>query len=321
MSGISELGRGANGIRVVTMNVWARHGDWPARRAMLRSGFRELQPDLVALQETVVTDGYDQVVDLLGAGVHVVHQHRREADGTGMSLASRWPLSEVLEEDLLVSERVDPREFVGSLLVASVEVPAPLGQLLFASPKPSFRLGLERERELQAARAAGRLEDLARRRGGHIVLASDFDATPDSASMRFWTGLQSLEGASVAYRDAWATVHPDQDGHTFTPENPLVSGGNWPLESGRRIDYILVRCDEHGPTMRIDACSRLFDTARDGVWASDHSGLVAELSLANPLHEGFGSGGHKVAATVSHVSSPRPSPRTTPSTSRSATTP
>jgi endonuclease/exonuclease/phosphatase family metal-dependent hydrolase len=268
-------------VRVVTMNVWARHGDWLARRVVLRSGLQALQPDLVALQETVVTDGYDQVADLLGAGFHVVHQQRREADGTGMSLASRWPLTEIEEHDLLVTERVDPREFAGSLLLASVDAPPSIGPLSFASPKPSFRLGLERERELQAVRAARRLEDAMTGRGGHLVLAGDFDAVPQSASMRFWTGTQSLEAASVAYRDAWATVHGDEAGHTFSPTNPLVTGGNWPTESGRRIDYILVRCDQHGPTLRIDTCGRLFDSAVDGVWASDHSGVVADLSLVS----------------------------------------
>lgn len=268
-------------VRVVTMNVWARHGDWLARRAVLRSGLQALRPDLVALQETVVTDGYDQVADLLGAGFHVVHQQRREADGTGMSLASRWPLTEVEEHDLLVTERVDPDEFAGSLLVASVDAPDSFGRVSFASPKPSFRLGLEWERELQAVRAAQRLEDLMEGRGGHLVLAGDFDAVPHSASMRFWTGMQSLEASSVAYRDAWSTAHGDEAGHTFSPLNPLVTGGNWPRESGRRIDYVLVRCDQHGPTLRIDSCSRLFDTAVEGVWASDHSGVVADLSLVS----------------------------------------
>lgn len=275
----TEVGSAAARIRVVTMNVWAQHGDWPARRAVLAPVLRDLQPDLLALQETVVTDGYDQVVDLLGDGYHVVHQQRRERDGTGMSLASRWPLTRSHEQDLLVTDRVSPQEFLGSLLVASVDAPGGLGPLLFASPKPSFRLGLELERELQAVAAARGLEGLAAGQGGgHVVLAGDFDATPDAASMRFWTGLQSLDGVSLAYRDAWTATHPDDPGHTFTPRNPLVTNGNWARELGRRIDYVLVRCDEHGPSLGIDACGLLFDSPHDGVWASDHFGVWAELA-------------------------------------------
>ena len=136
-----------------------------------------------------------------------------------------------------------------------------------------------RERELQAVAAASRLEMLAAD-GGHVVVAGDFSAGPDTNALRFWTGLGSLEGRSVAYRDAWSTIHPGQAGITFSPYNPLVTGGNWPLELGRRMDYILVRCDAHGPTLRIAGCRRIPDEPVDGVCASDHFGVVAELAAA-----------------------------------------
>ena len=113
----------------------------------------------------------------------------------------------------------------------------------------------------------------------HVVLASDFNAAPDSASVRFWQGLQSLGDTSVCYRDAWESTHPEDPGHTFTPRNPLVTGGdNWPLELGRRIDYIMVRCGHHGPTLDVSSCERIFDEPVDSVRASDHFGVVAELS-------------------------------------------
>jgi hypothetical protein len=95
-----------------------------------------------------------------------------------------------------------------------------------------------------------------------VVLAGDFDATPDAASIRFWTGKQSLDGRSVCYRDAWAAVHPGEPGHTFTPENWLTvnaEAGEWALELGRRIDHLLVRCTDHGPTLDIRSCRRIFD--------------------------------------------------------------
>jgi hypothetical protein len=80
------------------------------------------------------------------------------------------------------------------------------------------------------------VEKLLRRRGMHVVLAGDFDARPESASIRFWRGLQSLGGMSVCYRDAWGSMHPGETGHTFTARNPLMSAENddWVLELGRR---------------------------------------------------------------------------------------
>jgi endonuclease/exonuclease/phosphatase family metal-dependent hydrolase len=114
------------------------------------------------------------------------------------------------------------------------------------------------------------------------AVAGDFDDTPDSASIRFWTGQQSLAGTSVAYRDAWAAIHPGEPGHTFTPRNPLVTAGEMSLELGRRIDYVLVRCGIHGPALTVDDCRLLFDEPVGGVWASDHFGVLADLSV--PAH-------------------------------------
>jgi endonuclease/exonuclease/phosphatase family metal-dependent hydrolase len=98
----------------------------------------------------------------------------------------------------------------------------------------------------------------------HVVLLGDFDDTPDSSSVRFWTGRQSLDGFSVAYRDAWEAVHPCDPGQTFTPANPLVRAGEMSLELGRRIDYIMIRCSVHGPSLHVSDCQQVFDQPVDG---------------------------------------------------------
>ncbi|NEE00388.1 endonuclease/exonuclease/phosphatase family protein [Phytoactinopolyspora halotolerans] len=263
-------------IRLATLNWWSRHGDWPRRREVLRDGFDALAPDLVALQESVVTDDYDQVVDVFGDRYHVVHQKRRHADGTGCSIVSRWPPVNTWELDLCVTARVDPGDFVGC--ATAIEVETPLGPLLFVNHKPSWRVHLERERELQAVTTARFIEDLAGDRGLHVVVAGDMDARPETSSMRFWTGRQSLDGLSVAYQDAWEFAHPGEGGETFTPDNPLIDAeSTWSRIPARRIDYILVRCDERGPTLPIGSCERTFDEPVDGIWASDHFGVVVTV--------------------------------------------
>ena len=45
-------------------------------------------------------------------------------------------------------------------------------------------------------------EEIVDARPMHCVLAGDLDAVPESASVRFLRGLQSLGGLSVCYRDA-----------------------------------------------------------------------------------------------------------------------
>jgi endonuclease/exonuclease/phosphatase family metal-dependent hydrolase len=276
----------ASEMRIATLNLWGRRGEWDERRRVLAEGFRELAPDLVAFQEAVVGDGYDQVTDILGSGYHLAHQTEREADrggdiedGQGISIASRWPLGEVWEPDLNVTPRTE--DFACGTLIAEVFAPEPIGPLLFVNHLPNWQLAFEHERELQTIIAARTIEEIAEGREGlHVVLAGDLDATPDAASVRFLRGRQSLGGMSVCYRDAWESTHPGEEGHTFTAANPLVTAENWDweLELGRRIDYVMVRCSDHGPTLDIRACDRIFDEPADGVWGSDHFGVVADLS-------------------------------------------
>jgi endonuclease/exonuclease/phosphatase family metal-dependent hydrolase len=275
----------AGAVRVATLNLWGRRGEWDERRRVLVEGFRALDPDLVALQEAVVTDRYDQVTDVLGEGYHLAHQIDRQPgdddaeDGQGISIASRWPLGEVWEPDLNVTPRT--ADFACGAVIAEVFAPEPIGPLLFVNHLPNWQLTHERERELQTAIVGRLIEEIAEGRDlRHIILAGDLDATPEASSVRFWRGLQSLGGLSVCYRDAWGSTHPDEPGHTFTAENPLVTAENWDwaLELGRRIDHIMVRCSAHGPTLDIRVCERIFAEPIDGAWASDHFGVTADLS-------------------------------------------
>jgi endonuclease/exonuclease/phosphatase family metal-dependent hydrolase len=265
-------------MRILTMNIFAQHADWEARRRVLIHGLRELSPDVVMFQEAIKTEEYDQVADLLGSDYHVFHQLGRSADGCGASIASRWPLEVVHEADLHVTDRVDPAGWIGSLAVVEIAVPEPIGDVLLVHHKPTWQSGTELERELQAVASARLVEELLDGGDRHVVLAGDFDATPDAASVRFWAGRQSLEGMSVYYQDAWDAVHPDEPGHTFTPDNALRSDA-WRPRPARRIDYLFVRCGTHGASLDSAACALAFAQPRDGVWASDHFGVIAELTV------------------------------------------
>lgn len=262
-------------LRVVTLNLWGRRGAWPERRDVLASGLAKLAPDLVTFQEEIADGAYDQTQDLLGPDIEIVRQRAREPDGQGISIASRWPIRDVCELDLHVTQRT--RDFACGTLVAEIAAPDPFGPLLFVNHLPSWQLSFEYERELQAVIAARYIEERRRETDWHVILTGDFDADPRAASVRFWAGLQSLDGMSVCYRDAWESAHAGESGHTFTPDNHLVADPDWPF---RRIDYIFVRCGLHGgPTLAISRCERIFGEAVDDVWASDHFGLVADLRL------------------------------------------
>jgi endonuclease/exonuclease/phosphatase family metal-dependent hydrolase len=266
----------ADTVRVITLNLWGQSGDWDQRRSVLIDGLRELRPDLVAFQESVTRDGYDQAADLLGSEFRIVHQSvGLVGDGFGIAVASRWPVRRVHEIDLHVAPGT--ADFPCATLILEIDAPDPLGPMLFVNHLPNWQLNFEYVRELQTVAAARVIEDLATRHPMHVIVAGDLDADPNAATIRFWTGRQSLGEMSVCYRDAWESKHPDEPGHTYTPQNPLLPDWDWPF---RRIDYILVRCGEHGgPTLQIAACDRIFDAPVNGIWASDHFGVMADLAL------------------------------------------
>jgi endonuclease/exonuclease/phosphatase family metal-dependent hydrolase len=260
-------------IRVLTLNIWNRWGDWPARREVLRAGLRELDPDVIALQETVVRDGVDQAAELLDERYHVLHSKNRDEGGQGVTIASRWPIGASRELDLGVTERARASDFVATTLLAVVDGPH---RLLFVNHFPHYQPALEHERELQAVAAVRAVEEVAEP-GDHVVVAGDMDADPDAASIRFLSGRQSLQGTSTCFVDAWAACHRGAatGGETFTTANGAMNAEGWPFQ---RIDYVFVRCGDDGmPTLRIADCRRVFDRPVDGVWASDHFGVFAVL--------------------------------------------
>ena len=249
---------------------------------MLADGLLGLGPDIVALQEAVTGDGRDQAADVLGPGYRVVHQSvGLVGDGNhGASIASRWPLGEVREADLHLTPRTV--DYPCGTLAVEVLAPEPVGPLLFVAHGPSHQPSSELERELQSVAAARLIEEMVGQRGTrHVVMAGDFNADPGASSVAFWRGERSLGGTSVCYRDAWRSVHRDDPGHTFTPRNPHVAENKPALDVGRRIDYVLVRCDDSlwGPTLDVAACELAFDRPVAGVWASDHFGVVADLDV------------------------------------------
>jgi endonuclease/exonuclease/phosphatase family metal-dependent hydrolase len=264
-------------IRVATVNLFAHHGDWPRRRPALQQALRALDADVLALQEAIVDGGYDMARDVLGDGYEIAHQRQGLiGDGThrGASVASRWPIRAVHEVDLHLTARTGDYS-CGTVLV---EVDSPAGRLLVGSHGTSWAWWAERERELQAVAVVLAIERLV---GGaeraHVVLGGDFNAEPQSSSMRFLTGRMALEGLSTAYRDAWESVHGDAPGHTLDPRNPLRDIDEPGETQGRRVDYVLVRCGDHGPTLRIVDVRLALHEPVDGVQPSDHYGVVADL--------------------------------------------
>jgi endonuclease/exonuclease/phosphatase family metal-dependent hydrolase len=267
-----------DGLRLLTFNLLTlSSASGPERHEVVRRLLPDLRPDVVALQEVTRSPDIDQAVDLLGPQFAVVDLPGWSPEHVGECLASRWPLGELYTLDRHLADYAEDGPRAAAIAV-EVLVPAPLGPLLVVHHKAAYEMQLEHVREQQALATACFVEGLVTDRPDlPVVLLGDLNAGPDAASLRFLTGRQSLAGTSVRYEDAWEAVHADEPGHTFSPRNPLVRAGQMPLERGRRIDHIMIRSGPSGPLLDVAECDLVLDQPVDGVWASDHFGVLAEL--------------------------------------------
>jgi len=164
-----------------------------------------------------------------------------------------------------------------------VAVPVPdAGELLFIGTTAAWRLDAESVREQQAVALTDL--DARHRRTLPTVIAGDFNAAPDAASIRYLRGLQSLGGRSVHYHDAWevAGIGP---GFTWTVDNPntrdVVDAVVRQPQHHRRIDYVFIGSwhEHRSASCQVRSAAVAFDQPIDGVWASDHYGVVVDVEL------------------------------------------
>jgi endonuclease/exonuclease/phosphatase family metal-dependent hydrolase len=261
-------------MRVLTLNIWNRGGPWEQRLEVIRAGVAALAPDVIALQEVIrATDGdlLDQAVQIAdGFGYHVVFGRTPPDAGYpfGNAILSRWP---PVQSAVFPLPRVGTDEY-RNLLYADLD--APFGRLPFFVTHLNWRLHHGHVREAQVAEIADRIARLAPEEGFPPVLCGDFNASPDADEIRFLRGLTSLGRTSTHFNDAFAYAGDGSLGVTFTRKNPYAA---LLREPDRRVDYIFVRGpDDRGRGEPIEA-RVCFAEPVDGVYASDHFGVVATL--------------------------------------------
>jgi endonuclease/exonuclease/phosphatase family metal-dependent hydrolase len=267
-------------LRVITINVQNDQGD-PRRTKLLNRELRRLSPDLVAIQEA---HHPGQLADLVaGTGLHTTHQAEvldkppPQADRYGgTAVATRRP-HRVLE---VVEDRIAGAHWW--TLAVTVPLP-PLGDQLFIVPTTPWELNASAARERQALQVTDL--DARHRTPLPTIISGDLNAAPEAASIRYLSGLQSLEGQSAHYHDAWAVAGAGP-GHTWTVDNPLAAAEIARVigqpEHRRRIDYVFVGSAHAHPEAqtRIVAAHLMGDSPVDGVWLSDHAGVVVDLEIS-----------------------------------------
>lgn len=263
-----------NVLRVVTLNIWNRLGPWDDRLAVIRDVLRALEPDLVGLQEVIDVQGRTQAHEIADGLGYVTTYGKANNYGGGITLGnavlSRWPIT---------TTRVYPLPTCGtdeSRSLLMTEIASPHGKIPFFVTHLNWKLHESAVREKQVIEVAERIRAEAPIDGLPPILVGDLNAQPESAEIRFLKGLQSLEGKSVYFADCFEQSGQGP-GVTFDgTRNTYAAQYN---EHPRRIDYVLVR----GPDKEARGKPRLsrvvFDEPRNGVFATDHFGVMAEISI------------------------------------------
>lgn len=262
-------------LRVLTLNCWNLAGPWRERREEIVLWLRELDADLVCLQEIIDDDeGRNSarwLADRSGYG-HVAYGGSEVAAGVrfGNAVLSKRP-SDHSATHVLPSgapERPEPVDRV--LLHARTG-----GVDVFCTHLTSlYPYGNLREEQVL------RIDELVREHADPAsplppILCGDFNADPDSTEIRFLCGLASLQGRSTYWQDAWRVAGGTSAGITWSNDNPFAAQEH---EPERRIDYVFVGWRREDGRGRVSACSVVCDRPLTGTWPTDHFGVLADVA-------------------------------------------
>jgi endonuclease/exonuclease/phosphatase family metal-dependent hydrolase len=263
-----------NRLRVLTLNVWNRSGPWEARLGIIRDGIRRLDPDLIGLQEIIAHESASQAVAIAeGLGYETAFGAAHDVGGGflfGNAVLSRFPIA---------ASRVFPLPNGGSdehrsLLFAAIASPQGKIPFFVTHLNWKFHHGMVREAQVQAI--AEHVKAEAPISGLPPVLVGDFNAEPDATEIRFLRGLHSLGGKSTFFGDCFGQVGTGP-GYTFdATRNPFAAPTH---EYPRRIDYIFVRGPDSQARGKPLAAKVVFEEVEEGIAATDHYGVYAEISI------------------------------------------
>lgn len=270
-------------IRAVTLNLWGEQGPLARRMELCQQHLRALRPDVVALQEVREIPGTLENTAATLARALDLHYVFAEAlpwgGGTeGLALLSRARIAASDHRELPHATAAERRVVLHAELdFAGTRVAAFTTHL-------NYRMshGVEREDQVEAVDqfVTATVAKIAPA-PAVTLLMGDFNATPDSDEIRFLRGLHSLRGRRTYYQDAFL-AHTDRErdaGLTWSRRNPYTQRLRF-LQTDRRLDYVFVGAPARTGRGVVHSCRVVLDEGdADGVFPSDHFGVLAEVQL------------------------------------------
>ena len=243
-------------LTVVTLNLYHDKEEWPKRRVQIVEELKRLRPDAIALQEVLQHEGLtnqaEWLATQLGYRWHFVSTDPPDrARRYGNAILTRHPILKRGQKPL---QPLDDSRTAAFLRIDAdgrwVNVYAT--HLHWTDQGGAIRAQQIAELVQYIAATSENVPSL---------VAGDFNSTADSPE---------LAALREGFVDAYGTVHPQAD---VTSRSTL----NLKYFAPRRIDHVFFQRDAFATV----GATILFDQPdAQGVWASDHFGMLVELRLA-----------------------------------------
>jgi endonuclease/exonuclease/phosphatase family metal-dependent hydrolase len=264
-------------MRVVTWNLWWRHGPWQQRQQAIAATLAEVRPDVCGLQEVWGGPGENLAADLAGRlGMHwcwAEAAKARDPAGTGLfignAILSRWPITAHAQTALPAGDLAGE-----SRVAVHARIDAPGGVLPMFTTHLTYGPGRSQLRMAQARTLAEFVAANVTESSYPPVVTGDLNAEPGSDELRLLGGMLTAPAvAGLVLVDAWRYADPGDPGFTWDHRNGYQARSVIP---DSRIDYILAGLPRDGRG-KVRSVRLAGTTPVDGVWPSDHFAVVADL--------------------------------------------
>jgi endonuclease/exonuclease/phosphatase family metal-dependent hydrolase len=281
-------------VRIATWNVLHPRFDVPARTAEIARVLADC--DVALLQEIAISDTYnsaEEIAEATGmrvASTAIVKFIPGEEHWSATAILTRLPVLRSMTVPTITSESAA----AVIALPSGRELVAISAHLEWGGGEEATRVAQVQEIDRAAAallsahssqvspsQASSALASSAD--DPVVVLGGDFNALPESDTVRFLTGLASVNGRSTIWADAWG--NSDDPGYTNLPaSNPLAAAiarkhGLDPQGlPARRIDYLMARGWVWGKAgCSLSTSIRGTKAGPTGVFGSDHCAVVTDM--------------------------------------------
>jgi endonuclease/exonuclease/phosphatase family metal-dependent hydrolase len=255
-------------VRIITWNVWGRHGPWPEREPAIIATLGDARPDIAVLTESWAKDGDSQCARLagpLGLPHHTFSGVTAQEDAaalSGVAVLSRWPI-----------RRQSSLTF-GAARVQFAEVAGPRGAIMvYGVVMDAWWFDQSQARQEAVRDLLTAISEPPDPRAP-LIVCGDFNADPDSDEIRMLTGRTAAPVPGLSFYDAWEAAGAAAPGYTWSNDNPWATQLLWP---NRRIDYIFSAAPRPGGAGHPRHTAVRGTRPVDGTQPSDHYAVESHL--------------------------------------------